>query len=155
MKHAFTLIELLLVLVLMAIVLGTAVANYSGTFEAMQLKKSADDLAHLMRYAQVRATMEGALMCITLSADQRQYQLQQADIDVDEQGKAGKFHSINQRLGRPVVLPKSVSLSSQVSSVNFYPDGSMDKVRITLKNKTGQMTLSSMEQRGHVLVFEQ
>ncbi len=153
MKHAFTSIELLLVLVLMAIVLGTAVANYSGTFEAMQLKKSADDLAHLMRYAQVRSTIEGTLMCITFSADKRQYQLQQADID--EQGKAGKFYSINHRLGRPVVLPKSVSLSLQVSSVNFYPDGTMDKVRIYLKNKTGQITLSSMEQRKHVLVFEQ
>jgi len=152
-SYGFTLVELLLLLVLMASILGLAVTNFSGVFGGMELRKSTDDLASLMRYAQARSIAERVTLRVIFEDDFRRYRLQQ--VAVDEDGQEGEFQNISHRLGRPVVFPRDVEVDSETPEIKFYPDGTLDRVRVRLKSKNKQRTLSSMEQRGYVFVLDE
>ncbi len=50
--RGFTLVEILLVVVIMAVIAVLAVPNFSRTYAGIELHKTADDLAYRMRYVQ-------------------------------------------------------------------------------------------------------
>ena len=151
--RGFTLVELLLVVVLMSVVMGLAVANFSGVFGGMELRRSADDMAAAMRYGQARAAAEGLTVRLVFAEGFRQYRLQQA-IRSDD-GEEGVFENISSRFARPVMLPRDVAVDSDLREINFYSDGTIDRVRVHLKAKGRQRILSSMGQRGYVFVLDE
>ena len=149
----FTLVELLLVLIILSVITGLSVGNFSRTYDTLLLKKSVDDVAFLMRYAQSRAVTKGRRLALQFDPSSINYGLlQEAEHSSPSEPVFEKFSG---RFSRTFSLPEKIQLQTDSSTVYFYPDGNMDKVRIVLSFKDQSWTISTKEQKNHVVVFQE
>ena len=159
-NNAFTLIEILLVVVIMGIVLAMAAPNFSKGYSRFQLNKTADDLLMVSRWAQAMAIGQERIYALSLSEDHRSYELERADINEinEEDNGEDNFEPVNGALGRMHAIPDAVHLeiSKSIDSkgtgnrdmIEFYPDGTIDPARIQLGTSRQKEVLSSVEVRG-------
>ena len=151
---AFTLIELLLVSVVLALITGLAVPNIKPAYDHLQLQRTVEDLADTMRYAQSRAVASNSSVRLEFDEKLSSFWLtQEGDAD---KGGGGKYGKIKGRLGRVINIAKGISLESSEEKpcVQFYPDGTIDKIQVYICQKKKCFAVSTQEQRGYVNVFE-
>ena len=142
--RSFTLIEILLVAVILAVIAVLAVPNFSRTYAGIELRKAADDLAYRMRYAQSYAITKNTRARLEFDPLFTQYWLA-ADRFPSAKGSPREeqsgddtaqdaFERLTGRLGQSISLPRDVRLSFEDGdpSLSFYPDGTIDKRRISL-----------------------
>ncbi|MCX5681505.1 MAG: hypothetical protein NT079_04420, partial [Candidatus Omnitrophica bacterium] len=56
--------------------------------------------------------------------------------------------------GRIFSIPQNILIETDTDSVSFYPDGTMDRVKIIFKNKNErEIMISTQERRGQIDVF--
>ena len=153
-RDSFTIIEILLAIVLIAIIATLAVPNFGGAYTRVQLRKTADDLAYLMRYAQSQAIVKNRIMRLEFDPSFTQYWLMEGNETPDPQNEKGNFSPVAGRLGAPVAVPKEIILTSTSPSLYLYPDGTLDQVRVDLCRKQECFSVSTHTQRGIINVFE-
>lgn len=152
---AFTVIELILVVLILSILSGLTLPHFSRTRENFALKQQTQDLAHVMRYAQSRAVTKGKEMRLAFSPDFSSYQLTEEVEGMEGAQEAERsFEAIAGRWGRVFPLPASIKIESEEMDIRFYADGSMDKRRISICRADQCSAISTKEQRGHVRIFE-
>jgi type II secretion system protein H len=130
--HAFTLIELILVMVLLAIVLAISAPALSRFFRSRNVDSEARRFMSLTRAAQSRAVTEGVPMILWLESKQRIYGLNADRSFVDEDPKAEQF-SLDETIETDVrfsVDAVSAAQSSQFKS-DKMSDGSLYVLRFT------------------------
>jgi type II secretion system protein H len=88
---AFTLIELILVMALLAIILGISAPSLSRFFRSRSLDSEAKRFMALTRHAQSRAVSEGVPMVLWLETEQRIYGLNADKSFVEEDPQAEQF----------------------------------------------------------------
>ena len=165
--RSFTVIEILLVVVIMAVIAVLAVPNFSRTYAGIELRKTADDLAYRMRYVQSYAITKNTRARLEFDPSFTQYWLTRQSGDEAAQDT---FERLTGRLGEIINIPHDiqVSFAEGDSSLYFYPDGTMDKRRINLcrglpadrlgpalRDRQECVFVSTQKQRGHVDVFKQ
>ena len=148
-KSAFTLIEILLVMAVMAVIAGLTVPSFGRSFKALKLKKTAEDVAFLMRYAQSRAVSKSQTLSLAFNSERSQYWISQGATDDMSSGR------ISSHLGRPRKIPTGVDVELEQESMSFHPDGSIDKQYVYVCQEDRCYTISSREQRGAVHVFDE
>lgn len=148
--RGFTLVELLLVLLIVAIAAGLTVPNFSKTYARIQLKKTAEDLAYLMRYAQSRAVVKNRPVRLTFDEEFSRYWLTEATAEDNEE-----FARISGRWGKTYPVSEKIEVFSDKLFVTFYPDGHMDRQLIYVTREERTLTISTREQRGYVRVFDE
>ena len=155
-QAAFTLIEIILVVIVLSIIAGFAVPNFSKTYAYIQLQRSAQDLAYLMRYAQSRAVTKNTTVRLQFDEDFSAYWLAEKIKD-EEEAEEEEFKRISSRLGKTVKIPSGlkIEMEEEVDSLNFYPDGSIDKKAINVCNEKSCFVVSTEEKRGDVQVFQE
>lgn len=152
---AFTLIEILMVVVLLGVVAGLAVPNFSSTYEKFLLGETVKDLSFFMRYAQDRAVIKSKHHRIVFGDQEPTYWMEEAAGQEQDGNTDEKFTPITGRFGRVFGIPEGITLQAAQPHVGFYPDGRIDKIRIYLCNrKNNCFTLSTYEQDGYVQVFD-
>ena len=122
MKKAFTLIELLLVIIIIGILINVALPVLRVNFDKLQLESFSSRLLSLMNYLQQRAVAEGKIIFLDLDPDNKIYWVQRKD-----ESKLGTYS-----------IPPDLTVTVPENKVAFYPDGSMDKITITINNRLGQ-----------------
>lgn len=152
-RKGFTLIEVLLVTALLMIVIGLAAPNFSSTYNRLQLQRSAQDLKYLMQYAQSRAVIRQSLMHLEFDDEHKAYWLTQK-AKGPEKEEEGSFERLSGRLGRKYTITDGINIQTQGRTISFYPDGQIDKRRLRLCNDRRCFIISTKEQRGKVLIFE-
>ena len=167
--QGFTLIEILLVVVIMAVIAVLAVPNFSRTYAGIELRKAADDLAYRMRYAQSYAITRNTLTRLEFDPFFTQYWLTRQSGDETAQGA---FERIPGRMGEITGIPRDaqVSFAEGGPALYFYPDGTMDKRRISFcralpvplrgtysAGRQGDecFFVSTQKQRGQVLILNE
>jgi type II secretion system protein H len=90
-QAAFTLIELILVMTLLAIVLAIASPSLSKFFKGRGLDNEARRFLALTRQAQSRAVSEGVPMVLWFNPEQRAYGLNADKTFIEEDAKAEQF----------------------------------------------------------------
>src|SRR3954462_714543 len=90
-QHAFTLIELILVMALLMIVLAVSAPSLQGFFKGRNLDAEARRLYSLTSYAQSRAVSEGIPMLVWFDTRQRMYGLRAASSYLPIDPKAVEF----------------------------------------------------------------
>ena len=155
--HGFTFVEILLVVVLLAIIAGIAVPNFSSAYQNLQLKKTTEDLVFMMRYAQSRAVSKNILMRLVLDSDSAQYWLEEqiSEKEKDNTSLEEGFQKFEGRLGRTFHIPTDFQVQAEEEMTQFYPDGRIDRQRIYLCHKERCLTISTREQRGAVHIFNE
>ena len=138
-QAGFTLLELLIVILIMAVVVGFSVPRFSRTFSYLQLQVFAHDVAKLLTYASKRAVARGEMLRIHFDVEGGRYWLahaQEASPEGESERVAGKF-------GRISSVPEAISLDPSAREVTFYPDGRADRF---------EMFIFSNRQDGYRLV---
>lgn len=154
-QRAFTLVEIILVTVLLAVLAGIAIPNFSGSFRHLQLRDTSDTLLYWMRYAQGRAITKNSLVRLTFNEEKTQYTLdeklppEEDDTVVDED-----WHPLKGRFKSEKKIPAKIRIEADISQIYFYHDGTVDKVRFWVCQQTQCYTISTKEQRGTINLFD-
>ena len=155
LNKAFTLIEILLVVIIVGIVLGLAAPNFSSGYSHFQLNKTADDLLSVSRWAQAMAVGQERTYALSFSDDRHSYILVRTKIplqnegtgNIDDSNDQDTFEPVNGTLGRMHTIPDTIHLDTQ-DRIEFYPDGTIDSATIELASSDQQITISSAKVRG-------
>jgi len=154
----FTLIEIILVVLLLSVVVGLTIPNFSQTFTKTQLQKCAQDLVYTMRYAQSRATTKNRRVQLVFNTDFSQYWL--SDFLEDSRGSSDPSQKISGKMGRIFKIPSQIIIELGQNTITFYPDGSIEKERVYVclspsdKKEDLCLTISTKEQRGFVRIYD-
>lgn len=153
-RHGFTLIEVLLVALVLVVVAGLTVPNFSTTFQKFELKKTAEDIVYVMRYAQSRAITKGKSVRLEFNVDGREYWL--SEISTDEDTAELMYTKISGRMGRTHRYPPEIDLELEEGEegIGFSEDGSIDKQHLLVCREQRCWTISTKEQRGYVRLID-
>ena len=159
LNKAFTLIEILLVIIIVGIVLALAAPNFSSGYSHFQLNKTADDLLSVSRWAQAMAVGQERVYALSFSEDRHSYSLVRTKVSLQNDGTGNidqindgsndqdTFEPVNGTLGRMHTIPDTIHLDTQ-DRIRFYPDGTIDSATIELASSDQQITISSAQVRG-------
>jgi len=153
-EKSFTLLEIILVVLVIGVIAGLTVPNFSRTYANLELKKGAEDLAYLMRYAAGRAVIKNIKTRLEFNPEFSKYWLAE-EIKDSEEEEGGEFKKISGRLGKKNNVPSRIKIELEEEFVYFYPDGSMDKKYIYVCDEKKCLIVSTKEKRGEVLVLEE
>ena len=152
-SKAFTLIEIILVVVILAIVLAIAVPSFTGKFKGLHLQQTVDDLRTCSRWAQAMAVGEHRIYAVAFDKERKSYSiLRSAE---DETSVTGEFGPVPSSLGRRRMIPEDVQLKVQSDRLHFYPDGTIDPGTIEVLSGEKRITLTSTLIRGSLIVNDQ
>jgi len=146
-SKAFTLIEIMLVVIILGIILAIAAPSFSRGYARIQLNETADDILMVSRWAQAMAIGQERIYALNLAHDHRSYNLMRFknDVKTDDQDV---FEPVKGTLGRMHKIPDPVGLVTDSDQIEFYPDGTIDQAKIELSLEDKKIELSTVEVRG-------
>jgi prepilin-type N-terminal cleavage/methylation domain-containing protein len=150
---AFTLVELMTVMVLIGILTALMLPDMRGTFEAALLRSTARDLVNVFELASSRAISLHEHLRVRIDPAEGRYGIERQVRDGAREG----FMPLKDVLGSQGLLDKRIQvrvasasdepggLRSEIepfrgesdSAVSFYPDGTAEAVKILLKDRAG------------------
>jgi prepilin-type N-terminal cleavage/methylation domain-containing protein len=151
-NQGFTLIELLMVVLILSVMVGLSAPNFSKSFQRLELKKTAQDIVHAIRWAQSKAATDNKDYQLVFLNDSRSYQVLRADSSQNAYNK--KFIAIPIQMGRVFKIPRSLTIKN-AQNITIYSDGTLDKVRIDLEGQKEKLIISTAEQRGNIFILEE
>ena len=126
---AFTLIELILVMAMLAIVISVALPSLKSFFRGRNLDSEARRFLSLTRYGQSRAVSEGVPMVLWIDARQKTYGLQTQTGYADTDTNAVQF-TLDKDLQVEALTPQVASLTqSNMWTQSERPVGSLPMIR--------------------------
>lgn len=148
-RHAFTLIEMLLVFILLAVIAGLSIPSFRKSFTGLELKNQSRELAYLMRYSQSRAVTKGTQVRMNLDLATRNYFLTESEDGNDSLD----FQPVKGKMGQKYQLSSAIDIEFSKATLDFYPDGTIEKAQIRLCQKQECFVVSTTEQRGSVKLY--
>jgi prepilin-type N-terminal cleavage/methylation domain-containing protein len=130
-NRGFTLIELALVALIIAILVSVSTPLFRRTYYAMQLDETAYNIAKFMHYARAKAISERLRTKITIDGELRKYWL---TINTNPR-RPEQFEHLKGRLGRFYTVPRGIEIESAKSFLIFYPNGRSDDFKLLLKRE--------------------
>lgn len=116
----FTLLEILLVVVIIAIVVSIATPQFRKTLTTIHLANTAQDIAQFMRFLRAEAITEKTTYQLKFDLSARKYYAQKIT------GERGSSYDKSR------FIPENINIAATISTINFCPDGSIDKATIFL-----------------------
>src|ERR1700676_448410 len=98
-NKAFTLIEIMLVVIIIGIILAMATPNFSKGYSRFLLNKTADDLLGVSRWAQAMAIGQERIYALSFSNDHRSYRLMRMPVN-DGSSDQNNFETLAGTLGQ-------------------------------------------------------
>jgi type II secretion system protein H len=157
---AFTLVELLLVVVLMSILAGSVVVSLSGRTEKYALRATADDLAAAVRFASAHARLEQRPHRVVFSDDRRAFWIESRDEATAEYRALAGMPGAPRRLSQDVRVARVVAAddtgAGEVSALSFYPDGAgfFGRIELVARDQSA-MTIAVARETGDAYVEQQ
>lgn len=134
---AFTLLELILVLAIVAVILAVTTANLRGFYAERQVDDTASHLVAVVNQARERAIRDAYPYRVRIDPEERQYQLMRRT--------AGSDEPVSSEWGRPFSLPENIVIqwtddtsTSGERTIEMRPDGSSDTFSLLLIGPSGQ-----------------
>jgi type II secretion system protein H len=156
--RAFTLLELMIVLVILGILMTLTIPTFSGMHKRNQLRSTAREIVALMKYARTEAVFGERMTEVFLDIDKRQYwlDLRTPDEKTGEYNPRAKKSQYEDKrdLHQDIWFSEvtgydSNIISNKIIAVDFYPDGSASPTLFTLANKTeNKMTIEVLKATG-------
>lgn len=137
-RPAFTLLELVLVMTILAVLLAMVAPSMSGFGAGRDADYAAAQVVTLLRWAREQAIAEGRVYRINYNASARTYW-------VTAQA-GGTFEAVPEDFGREYLLPDNVAMAWDAPQnggayvIDFFPSGRAQPVRIRVTARNGQVT---------------
>lgn len=136
-NFAFTLIELLLVMVIIAIIVGIIAPKLRGFGIGRKANDAARQIVSLARYAQTQAISDGRIYRLNVDPGSHAYWL------TTQVG--GQYQAPTNEFGQRFTLPDGVEMTTDIAAgdgggqyVAFAPSGRAQEADITLTDQLGQ-----------------
>lgn len=132
-QNAITFIELLVVVIIIGILFGASIPQFRNTFDNLELENFVKDIYYLSHYLQGSAIGQSKIYYLNINKEEGKFQAFYKEGD--------EFKNIEGRFGKTYKTPQTASISTDPPDKNgiyFYPDGSIDKIKIALKNQYGR-----------------
>jgi len=142
-EGGFTLLELLVVMVLMALVMGVVAPRIANILPGAQFKQTAREMTVTLRQARQEAMTRGRDAIVSFDLDARSY----------GPSPGGARRNWGERLVLEVQVPESQMRAGEQPSIVFYPDGSSSGARIELAQGGKRMAIQVDWLAGSVTVF--
>ena len=132
----FTLFELVLVLVIIAIALGVAAPALDNFAHARVPGNTAAQFVALAQYARTQAISNGTTYRINVDVPNRRWFLTKDD-------GTSNFVADDSKFGQPFTLPDGITMDCSVTPTNgaqiieFQPNGRFDPATLHFRDKTG------------------
>jgi len=157
---AFTLIEMLLVVVMLATLTGTLAISLSGRLDRHALRIAGKDLAAAVRFSVSETKLTRLPHRVAFHDDLTRYRVERA-----ESTAGSEYGPVKSLAGRMKMLAKQVRilgtsvdgepLDTAPESLPQYPDGSGFHGKIQLANRTGEtLTIEVSSVTGQVWIAE-
>ena len=155
---AFTLVELMIVMVIIAVFATGVVVSFQGRQDIYALHAATKDLAATVGYTARQSKLNQCTYRIAFYDDLKRYR-----VETINYGTTIDFVPVNGRAGMIKLLPAGVQISEILSdghtinhlpdTLTFRPDGSGFSGRIELRNRKGEtMQIEVMHKTGQVHV---
>lgn len=160
-RYAFTLVELLIVLVLMAILSSGAIVAFRGRQKSYALKMATSDLAMAIEYAQSLARNMALKTRLSFDAEHKKYRIeQQAAIGFENYlpvaGRAGMERNIPGSVNISGIMIGDLQTTPPLQNLNFSTSENSFYGKIELQNDLGEkMSVQIEKYTGQVLLFHQ
>ena len=136
--QGFTLVEIAVVLLILAVVVGLVLPEASSFLFRSDLKASSRRLAGAVSYARSQAMLEGRLWELTLDLDTDSFWAAAAAADADKEGLSSELEKVKKRKLAGEVhfldvkkLPDETKSAGRVA-LNFHPKGLVEPAVIHL-----------------------
>jgi len=120
----FTLVELTLVVLLIAVLTGLSVPLLKGASADLALKDTSFNITQMIGYAQEMTLLDKESYALNLDPEKATFWLTRSGAAI--KGRAGKVFR----------LPRGIKMESEKTAVFFYPDGRADDAEIKLTGKS-------------------
>ena len=146
-NRAFTLIEIIIVMVIFLVMAGIAFPSFRGAFSGSKLDAAVNEVSATMRYAHRFAVMEGVRCRVNFKANDRKFYL---SYEKEPVSSPDEFSMIKASHGRVRTLARGMEIgkaedgddaggdSSDAFFVTFMPDGTAEKFSMFLSNGSGR-----------------
>ena len=122
-SRGFTLIELTLTALIVAILIGISMPLFRKQFSDLQLRNTCYNIAKLVSFAQQKAIGEARYYKINFDFTDGSYWLTAGE-------DLKKFENLRSKYGRIYSLPDGAAFRGTNKSFIFYPNGDSDKIYI-------------------------
>lgn len=150
----FSLLEIMIVILIISVFVGITVPRMARTLTRMRLRYSVRQLVHNMRYVQNRAIIKNNLFRLEFNDDHDRYWISSYEQEKREKSD-GSFKRIKGPEGSDNTIIPAIRVETDHGYIQFYPDGQIDKRLLKLCVKDHCWIVSTREQRGRVLAYEQ
>ena len=142
--YGFTMIELALVTVVLAILAVVTIPQFQATAQRLRAEQAACDVAQLLRYAHARAVSEGVEVMADWEERNKRFQLY--DVSTTTNGFAPP-QPVQTRFGNSRPLPDGVELTfehteGELNTVRFFPDGTSETTTVLVHHDKTNYTIT-------------
>ncbi len=123
-KHAFTLVELLLVLVVIAILVGVSVPALNTSVRHAEFNGFVSKLYLFLDYSRSRSTLKNTVLAVNFDSAAKTVYLKEGD-------------EVINRLD----LPDGMTIQTKEAQVWFYPDGTSQQFQLLVQSGSGQKSI--------------
>ena len=166
-RWAFTVAELMLVIIILVLLAGFSGAYYVGTYKKASLKSAARNLLLMGRYARLRAIEDGQACRLYLDNAHRQLYVVVPVFDAVSQTQ--KQTIVSNPYCRKMTLDNGIEFEyvdvtpamgesetggDSDGCINFYPDGSCDSAVVQMGNGRHSMTAVFSSAYARIKIYE-
>ena len=133
--QGFTLLELLIVVLVIALVLAVSYPSLSRGSSSLHLRAAGRDVLNTFRYAREKAVTEQTAMMVTVDRDKQELVLS------DSVGDGARRYLMPQdvKIHRMSLAGTEVMQGQRPLVVRFLPNGSSDNAEVLLESGTGSL----------------
>jgi prepilin-type N-terminal cleavage/methylation domain-containing protein len=152
-RRGFTLLELMLVLVVLAVSAALVVPRLSGALASLRVTKGTEQVFAAAREAHTRAVLRGLRARLVLEFEAGTFRVEEERRPLES---PGRWYEMPGREGKPSALAEGVrfgtlylneeSVAEGSATIGFRPDGTTDDALITVEDEDGDR--GAVEVRG-------
>ena len=143
----FTLLELIVVVVIAAAVVGLVVPRFAAVLPGVELKGAARDVATALRYARGRAIATRSEVAVVIDVDARSYRVEGAG--------EGREHQFARHVDVRLRTGRSELRGDSAGAITFFPDGSSTGGRVTLGSGERRFVVDVQWLTGKVSILDE
>ena len=148
-KKAFTLIELMLVVLIILALVSISSPLFRRSFDDLKLSSTARELVSILRLSRERAVFERSYYRLYINSDDNFYKMY-----TSSDGKED-FITLKERWGRKFKISKNITVDTEIDYIDFFPDGKSSGGIIYLENSNNNFnTIIVEESIGSIQLYD-